>query len=190
MASKRKASSSNPFAALVQDASEDGSSSASSDSDSELAAPLAVAAAASGPADRQAGGTVAARVDPLVGLNADKSLTIGVSDADIEATYRVVELLGRNPNFFKLPQFKRLRAALHPLIELQMATNYSSSGNAFKAGTAHNKRRKPRDAVHGDADREAKLATLEQEYINQVRQLRACACGPCQRPCCYRFQHP
>jgi hypothetical protein len=46
----------------------------------------------------------------------------------------VVELLGKNTALFKLPVFRRLRAALHPLIVEQMRTNYEGTGNAMKFG--------------------------------------------------------
>ena len=49
-------------------------------------------------------------------------------------SHQVVELLGKNTALFKLPVFRRLRAALHPLIVEQMRTNYEGTGNAMKFG--------------------------------------------------------
>jgi hypothetical protein len=192
MAAKRRASG-NPFSALVTDA-HSGTDSDDSQEDVAVAmsagcgesaglsgtalraAPVQFTGAAIAPG-QQAGGTVATRIDPLVGsLASDAGL--GVSDSDIESCNKVVELLGKNPNLFKLPAFRKLRQALHPLIIEQMKANYESTGNAFKEaigvmGGRGSKRRKMRGAGGaGDDAREAKLAALEQEYINQT-QLRA-----------------
>jgi hypothetical protein len=54
---------------------------------------------------------------------------------------QVVDVLAKNPNFFKLPAFKKLRAALHPLIMEQMKTNYAATGKALKEAAPGAKRR-------------------------------------------------
>lgn len=122
---------------------------------------------------RQAGGSVAMRVDPIVGLDNDKTVDLGLKNGDIEACCRVIEILGKNSNLFKLPALKKLRAALHPLIMEQLKSNYQSTGNAFKddsEGKRGRKKRKIKDC--DEIDRETRAVALETEYINQT-QLRA-----------------
>ena len=122
---------------------------------------------------RQAGGSVAMRIDPIVGLDNDKTVDLGLQTGDIEACYRVIEILGMNPNLFKLPALKKLRAALHPLIMEQLKSNYQTTGKAFKENTEGKRGRKRRKTkTDDDADREARATALETEYINQT-QLRA-----------------
>ena len=122
---------------------------------------------------RQAGGSVAMRIDPIVGLENDKTVDLGLQTGDIEACYRVIEILGMNPNLFKLPALKKLRAALHPLIMEQLKSNYQTTGKAFKENTEGKRGRKRRKTkTDDDADREARATALETEYINQT-QLRA-----------------
>lgn len=121
---------------------------------------------------RQAGGSVAMRIDPLVGLENDKTVDFGLSNVDIDACCKVIELLGKNPNLFKLPAFKKLRAALHPLIMEQLKSNYQSTGSAFKDEAEGNRGRKRRKRDADVVDREARATALETEYINQT-QLRA-----------------
>ena len=122
---------------------------------------------------RQAGGSVAMRIDPIVGLDNDKTVDLGLKTSDIEACYRVIEVLGKNSNLFKLPALKKLRAALHPLIMEQLKSNYQATGNAFKddaEGKRGRKRRKTK--TNDEIDRETRAIALETEYINQT-QLRA-----------------
>jgi hypothetical protein len=121
---------------------------------------------------RQAGGSVAMRIDPLVGLENDKTVDFGLSNVDIDACCKVIEVLGKNPNLFKLPAFKKLRAALHPLIMEQLKSNYQSTGSAFKDEAEGNRGRKRRKRDADGVDREARATALETEYINQT-QLRA-----------------
>ena len=121
---------------------------------------------------RQAGGSVAMRVDPMVGLENDKTVDLGLETSDIEACYRVIEVLGKNPNLFKLPAFKKLRAALHPLIMEQLKSNYQTTGNAFKDDSEGKRGRKRRKKDTDEIDRETRANALETEYINQT-QLRA-----------------
>jgi hypothetical protein len=120
----------------------------------------------------QAGGSVAMRVDPMVGLENDKTVDLGLETSDIEACYRVIEILGKNPNLFKLPAFKKLRAALHPLIMEQLKSNYQTTGNAFKDDSEGKRGRKRRKKDTDEIDRETRANALETEYINQT-QLRA-----------------
>ena len=120
----------------------------------------------------QAGGSVAMRIDPRVGLDNDKTVDLGVETAEIDACYRVIEVLGKNPNLFKLPAFKKLRAALHPLIMEQLKSNYQTTGNAFKDDSEGKRGRKRRKMDSDEIDRETRAAALETEYINQT-QLRA-----------------
>lgn len=49
------------------------------------------------------------RIDPLVGLEKNKTVDINLDDSDIEACYRVIEILGKNPAFFKLVSDERGR---------------------------------------------------------------------------------
>ena len=121
---------------------------------------------------RQAGGSVAMRIDPMVGLQNDKTVNLGLANGDIEACYRVIDALGKNPNLFKLPAFKKLRAALHPLIMEQLKSNYQATGNAFKDESDGKRGRKRRKRDPDEVDRETRAAALETEYINQT-QLRA-----------------
>jgi hypothetical protein len=74
----------------------------------------------------------------------------------------VIDLLGTNTALFKLPQFRSLRAALHPLIIEQMKTNYESTGKAMKEAAAGRKRKM-------ETDPDSKLANMEKEYINQTQ---------------------
>lgn len=120
----------------------------------------------------QAGGSVAMRIDPIVGLDSNKSVDLGIETADIDACYRVIEVLAKNPNLFKLPAFKKLRAALHPLIMEQLKSNYQTTGNAFKDDSEGKRGRKRRKLDTDEIDRETRAAALETEYINQT-QLRA-----------------
>jgi hypothetical protein len=121
---------------------------------------------------RQAGGSVAMRIDPLVGLDDDKTVDIGLNDDDIEACYRVIEIVAKNSSLFKLPALKKLRAALHPLIMEQMKSNYQATGNSFKEESEGKRGRKRKKKDSDDIDREARASALETEYINQT-QLRA-----------------
>lgn len=120
----------------------------------------------------QAGGSVAMRIDPIVGLDNDKTVDLGIETADIDACYRVIEVLAKNSNLFKLPAFKKLRAALHPLIMEQLKSNYQTTGNAFKDDSEGKRGRKRRKMDGDEIDRETRAAALETEYINQT-QLRA-----------------
>ena len=121
---------------------------------------------------RQAGGSVAMRIDPIVGLESDRTVDFSLSNVDIEACCKVIEVLGKNPNLFKLPAFKKLRAALHPLIMEQLKSNYQSTGSAFKDEAEGNRNRKRRKKDADVVNREARATALETEYINQT-QLRA-----------------
>lgn len=121
---------------------------------------------------RQAGGSVAMRIDPLVGLDNNKTVDLGLDTSEIEACYRVIEVLGKNPNLFKLPAFKKLRTALHPLIMEQLKSNYQTTGNAFKDDSEGKRGRKRRKKDSDEIDRETRANALETEYINQT-QLRA-----------------
>lgn len=121
---------------------------------------------------RQAGGSVAMRIDPLVGLDNDKTVDIGLNDDDIEACYRVIEIVAKNSSLFKLPALRKLRAALHPLIMEQMKTNYQATGNSFKEESEGKRGRKRKKKDNDEIDREARATALETEYINQT-QLRA-----------------
>ena len=121
---------------------------------------------------RQAGGSVVMRIDPIVGLENDKTVDFGLSNVDVDACCKVIEVLGKNPNLFKLPAFKKLRAALHPLIMEQLKSNYQSTGSAFKDEADGNRNRKRRKRDADVVDREARATALETEYINQT-QLRA-----------------
>ena len=112
------------------------------------------------------------RIDPIVGLDIDKTVDLGLENGDIEACYRVIEVLGKNPNLFKLPALKKLRAALHPLIMEQLKSNYQATGNAFKYDSEGKIGMKRTKKDNDENDRETRAAALETEYINQT-QLRA-----------------
>ena len=178
----RKRMSSNSFAALEPDTDE-----SSSDEDegqrklqescsvlvsSDVNLAPSVNAVSQQSKHRQAGGSVAMRIDPMVGLENDKTVDFGLSNVDIDACCKVIEVLGKNPNLFKLPAFKKLRAALHPLIMEQLKSNYQSTGSAFKDEAEGNRNRKRRKRDADVVDREARATALETEYINQT-QLRA-----------------
>ena len=77
-------------------------------------------------------------------------------------------------HFSKLPQLRKLRAALHPLV-VEQNKNYELSGVARKAKNQRNRNGKrkcdPEESVIEQLHRiqKRKLAELEEEYINQVR---------------------
>jgi hypothetical protein len=96
-------------------------------------------------------------------LENDKTLDLGLETSDIEACYRVIEVLGKNPNLFKLPAFKKLRAALHPLIMEQLKSNYQTTGNAFKDDSEGKRGRKRRKKDTDEIDRETRANALETE---------------------------
>ena len=93
----------NRFSVLNCEDSDSGSESAADDAE-----PLAISTLDC-TKNRQAGGRISIRVgevDPVLGF----------SHEDLEATKKVVSILGKNPHLFKLPQLKSLRGELHPLL--------------------------------------------------------------------------
>ena len=138
------------------------------------------------PSNAQSGGNIVTRTDPITGVSSSFDIDdLGFSDADLEGCLRVIQALGKNPNLFKLPNLKPLRASLHPLIVEQMK-NYSSgnnNNNSASSSTGHDsafKRQRRNKRKGNDADltstiqseQRKKMASLEEDYINQT-QLRA-----------------
>lgn len=130
-------------------------------------------------APAQSGGSFAERRDPLTGASMGASaetatLALEFDPEDVEACLRVVNAVGANINLFKLPQLKPLRAALHPLI-LEQMKNYdpqsvNEKGNDRSKRNRNNKRKGGGPDVYEDLQKlqKQKLASLEEEYINQV----------------------
>lgn len=77
------------------------------------------------------GGSLTIRSDPKVGLTVDStantlSSDLGFDNEDLASCLKVVDALAKNPNLFKLPALRPLRASLHPLI-LEQMKNYKQS---------------------------------------------------------------
>jgi hypothetical protein len=128
----------------------------------------------------QSGGSFAERRDPLTGVsmgNSTDANPLEFDPLDVEACLRVVTAVGANINLFKLPQLKPLRAALHPLILEQMKNYDPQSLNEKGSDRSKRNRNSKRKGGGGSGPdvyedlqklQKQKLATLEEEYINQV----------------------
>lgn len=126
---------------------------------------------------RQYGGSYVTRSDPMVfngnNIECDEEgiMKLGFSDEELISCVKVVTILGKNPNLFKLPQLRNLRGALHPLIVEQMNKNYDTKGKGDNSNRNRNKRRRD-GTIDIDEYNEQRKKDMEEEYINQT-QLRA-----------------
>jgi hypothetical protein len=127
---------------------------------------------------RQYGGSYVTRSDPMVfnGNNIecdeDGIMKLGFSDEELIACVKVVTILGKNPNLFKLPQLRSLRGALHPLIIEQMNKNYDTKGKSDNNSNRNRNKRRRDGTVDIEEYNEQRKKDMEEEYINQT-QLRA-----------------
>jgi NAD(P)-dependent dehydrogenase (short-subunit alcohol dehydrogenase family) len=147
----------NRFSVLNCEDSDSGSESAADDAE-----PLAISTLDC-TKNRQAGGRISIRVgevDPVLGF----------SHEDLEATKKVVSILGKNPHLFKLPQLKSLRGELHPLI-MEQLKNYSKPQGENDINSGRGTKRKRRSRKQSEYGDDA-AARMEREYVNQT-QLRA-----------------
>lgn len=133
-------------------------------------------------APAQSGGSFAERRDPLTGVSmgggAHSANPSEFDPADVEACLRVINAVATNINLFKLPQLKPLRAALHPLI-LEQMKNYDPQALPNDKGSDRARRNRSNNKRKGGGSgadvyedlqklQKQKLASLEEEYINQV----------------------
>jgi len=124
---------------------------------------------------QQFGGSVVTRQDgsqPVVN-------SLPFSDDEVATTIRVTKLLGEHLHLFRrLASLKPLRAALHPLVQEQMANGgYGESGDASKGRGARKRGRRGQGHLNEDArERQTALEKVlkerEEAYINST-QLRA-----------------
>ena len=127
----------------------------------------------------QSGGSFAERRDPLTGVGMGNSThnPLEFDSEDLDVCLRVINAVGANMSLFKLPQLKPLRAAIHPLVVEQMknydVTSQNERGNERATRRNRNKKRKGGADVYEDLQKlqKQKLASLEEEYINQVTKL-------------------